>query len=181
MRNGLSGTGETSGRVGFKRSQFWKEPEKDFSPQFHGESLAGKEDMIAKGFKEVRFKNFADLIDSVTKKGSFQKAAHDTLIETTESRNETIRVGLAIIRKVQNAARSTFGRNKTKPKEFRIRTDTSKSVGKTAAFLDHLAGVCAKYHDELLGNGLAEEDFAAITTAYANLVTSDSIQRIECL
>ncbi len=135
-----------------------------------------KEEMIAKGFKEVRINNFANLIDSVTRKGSLQKAAHDTMIQNTESQNKFLEEGQTIIRKIQNAGRSAFGKNKTKLKEFRIGSNASKSVGKISPLLDHLAGVCTKYHDELVENGLTEEDIASITPAYANLVTADSIQ-----
>ncbi len=137
---------------------------------------AHKDEMVAKGFKEVRLQNFADLMDSVTRKISLQKAAQDTMMANTESQNIAIQQARTVIRKIQNAGKAKFGLNKTKQKEFKIGANTSNGVGKTAELLDYLAAVCTKYHDDLIESGLTEEDFAAITPTYANLVTADSIQ-----
>ncbi|HUI30369.1 MAG TPA: hypothetical protein VLX91_09135 [Candidatus Acidoferrales bacterium] len=133
-------------------------------------------DMIAKGFKQIRFQNFGDKIKAVVAKSSTQKAAHETLSLNTVSQNAAIQEGLNMETKIQNAGKSAFGKDKTKQKEFRIGAPKSKSVSKLAQNLDYLAGVCTKYHDELIENGLTEDDFTALSTTYANLVTADAVQ-----
>lgn len=135
-----------------------------------------KADMIAKGFKEIRFQNFDDMLNAVIKKNSTQKAAHETLSQNTATQNSAIQDGLNMETKIQNAARSAFGKDKAKLKEFKIGTAKSKSVSKLSQNLDYLAGVCTKYHDELVENGMTEDDFTALSTTYANLVTADTVQ-----
>jgi prophage DNA circulation protein len=132
--------------------------------------------MIAKGFKDIRFQNFDGMLSAVINKSSTQKAAHETLTQNTASQNSAIQNGLSMVTKIQNAAKSAFGKNKTKLREFKIGTDKSKSVSKLSQLLDYLAGVCTKYHSDLIENGLTEEDFAAISATYANLVTADTVQ-----
>lgn len=135
-----------------------------------------KDEMLAKGFKEIRFKTMDDMLAAVVKTNSTQMAAHDNVAQNTESQNAAIAAGFAMITKIQNAARSAFGRNKTKQKEFRIGSKKSKSVGRLSELLDYLAGVCTKYHEVLIENGLTEDDFASISSVYANLVTADALQ-----
>jgi hypothetical protein len=133
-------------------------------------------DMVAKGFKEARFQNLDDLIKDVVAKSSTQKAAHETLSQNTEAQNSAIQDGLDMETKVQNAAKSAFGKDKTKLKEFKIGAAKSKSVSKLSQDLDYLAGVCTKYHDDLIENGMTQDDFTALSTTYANLVTADTVQ-----
>jgi len=132
--------------------------------------------MIAKGFKPIRFQNFDDMIKAVVSKSSTQNAAHKTLLQNTAAQNKAIQDGIDMIAKIRNAARSAFGKDKTKLKEFKIGDRESKNVSRVSQSLDYLAGACTKNHDDLIENGLTEDDFAAISTVYANLVTADTVQ-----
>jgi hypothetical protein len=138
--------------------------------------LVYQADMITKGFKPIRFQSFDDMIKAAVSKTSTQQAAHETISQNTGTQDSAIKDALAMVTKIQNAARSAFGKDKRKLKEFGIGGKKSKSVGKVGQTLDYLAGACTKYHDELIENGLTPDDFAAITTTYANLVTANTVQ-----
>ncbi|HUI29326.1 MAG TPA: hypothetical protein VLX91_03840 [Candidatus Acidoferrales bacterium] len=133
-------------------------------------------EMIAKGFKEARFQSFDDSLNAVVRKNSTQKAAHSTLLQSTSDQNDAIDEGVKMVTKIQDAAKSAFGKNRTKLNEFKIGAKKPYVVSRLAALLDYLAGVCTKYHDELIENGLTEDDFTAITAAYTNLVSTDAVQ-----
>ena len=135
-----------------------------------------KDELVTKGFKDTRFQDFSDALNAVIKKSSTQTAAQSTMVQSTDDQNSAIKDAIAIAAKVQNAARSAFGKNKPKMKEFKVGTRKTRSVSQLSQLLDYLAGVCTKYHDELVENGMTADDFADLSSAYATLVTTDAVQ-----
>lgn len=135
-----------------------------------------KAELTAKGFKEARFTDFDSSLDAVLKKDASQKSAHAMLLQKTADQDSAVENGLKTITKIQNAAKSAFGRDKTRLKEFKVGTDKSKSVSQLTIDLEYFTGLCAKYHDELIENGMTEEDVAAVSTTYGTLVSSDALQ-----
>jgi len=134
------------------------------------------EKLIPKGGQKKIDQLNAALQDLI-KKNSMQVSAHTTMEQKTEAQNNAIHNALEVISQVQEAAKSAFAGNKVKLKEFRVGIDKPKTATGIITLLDYLTGIAQEYTDELLANGMTQEDITNLSTVYATLVAANAVAK----
>ncbi len=130
----------------------------------------------SKGFGGDRTKKLEDKIADLEKKDTEQKDAEKLLADLTEGQNNLAAQALDIVRSVQNAGQSALGKSPATNKEFMIGAVKGTSVTRLLEVLRYFIGLGLKYHDQLIANGMSEEDITSIGTLYGALTTADAKQ-----
>ncbi len=130
----------------------------------------------AKGFGAERTKRLEDKVADLEKKDTEQKDAEKLLGDLTDEQNNLAAQALEIIRSAQNAGQSALGKTPATDKEFMIGKIKGTNVTKLLEALRYFVGLGLKYHDQLIANGMSEEDIESIGTLYGTLTTADAKQ-----
>ena len=135
-----------------------------------------KPQFASKGFGDDRIKRLEDETSDLEAKDSSQKAAESQLEELTAEQNKLVARGVEIIRSVQNAGQSAFGKEPAALRDFKIGQTLGRGVPKMLETLRYFIGLGIKYHDQLMVNGMTEDDIAEIGTVYGQLTVADAKQ-----
>ena len=129
-----------------------------------------------KGFDKARRDEFDAAIQDALAKDSEQKKANKTLEQFTQAQEKAIDDALAAISLLQNAAKSAYGDDKAKLKEFVVGEKKQRNASTLRTTLEYLEGVAQKYTAVLLKNGMAQQDIAGIPTVCDALTNADKVQ-----
>ena len=129
-----------------------------------------------KGFDKIRRDELDAAIKEAIEKDSDQKAASKTLEQLTQSQEKAIDDSLAIINLMQNAARSAFGDDRAKLKEFGVGEKKRRNASTLRTTLEYLNDVAQKYSAILIKNGMTQQEITNIPTICNALAKSDEVQ-----
>lgn len=135
-----------------------------------------KADLATKGYSVERVAKFDASKADLLGKDSAQKLAQVTLEQRTKEQDAIMVAAGNIITKLQNAASSAYGKDKTALKEFRVGVEKPRTVSKMETTLEYLTGVAAKHATDLIANGFTQDDISSLSTIYGNLVAADAVQ-----
>jgi hypothetical protein len=129
-----------------------------------------------KGFDKARRDELDAAIQEVIAKDSAQKEANKSLDQLTQAQEKAIDDGLAVIVLMQNAAKSAFGDDKAKLKEFGVGEKKRRNASTLRTTLEYMNGVAVKYKAVLLKNGMTQQEIDSIPTICNALAQADEIQ-----
>jgi hypothetical protein len=110
-------------------------------------------------------------------KNKAQQDAMQTVSDLTDAQNKTMTRGMALIRKVQSAAKGEYGEeNKQVMKEFHIGNQSIMTVKGMMSELKYMKGVAEKRFADLKKAGLKQSDIDNFDTIIAELDDRDSRQ-----
>jgi len=123
-------------------------------------------------------------LDGVVEKDTRQKKAMEMVTNFTEFQKKSMDVGLALIRKTQNAVKAAYGEdNKSKMREFHIGGNGIRTVKAMMSELKYMKGVATDHKGDLTKSGLKDNDianFGAISTALSDSDTQqENAKKIE--
>ncbi len=125
--------------------------------------------------KQKMDKLHADTADLVNK-NSAQKAAQMTAEQKTKEQDDLMKDAERAVTQIQNAAKSAFPGKEVTLKEFKVGMNKPNSVKAMIALLAYLAGGVQKYSEDLLANGLTQDDITNLSNLYAILVGAEAAQ-----
>lgn len=114
----------------------------------------------------------ADLLDKDKK----QKQAVVLVAEKTALQNQVMQRGSDALNKIQNGAKSAFGKNKTMLKEFHIGLEKPLAVKAMMTELVYMSSTATAYLADLKKNGVKEADVTMLGTIGAELKAVDADQ-----
>jgi hypothetical protein len=112
----------------------------------------------------------------LAEKDKQQKLAVDLVAKKTALQNQIMQDGMDAINKIQNAAKSAFGKNKTITKEFHIGIDKPVTVKGMMRELAYIKDTATTYVDDLKKNGIKDADIAVLDTIADGLKEADADQ-----
>jgi hypothetical protein len=112
----------------------------------------------------------------LAEKDKKQKQAVDLVAEKTALQNQVMQQGTDAINKIQNGAKSAFGKNKTITKEFHIGLDKPVTVKAMMRELAYIKDTATMYLTDLKKNGIKDADIAVLDTIAADLKEADGDQ-----
>jgi len=130
--------------------------------------------LIAKGGQK-KMDQLEFVRQDLVKKNSTQVAAETAMEQKTAAQDQAVRDAHDAISQLQEAAKSAFTGDKVKLKEFSVGIDKPENAKGTITLLDYLTGVAQKYHDDLVENGMTDEDITNLSTIYAALVAANAV------
>lgn len=132
--------------------------------------------MQAKGFDESSYLAFKTAKEELTAKETAQQRAVKFAQSKTADQDTLIKEITAVIKMVQNAAKSAFGKDEQKLKLFKVKERIPTSVKGLRSLCEYLKEMVAEQNEILLKNGLSQEDIDSLGLASSNLTTVDAEQ-----
>ena len=114
----------------------------------------------------------ADLRDKDTK----QKQAMTLVAEKTALQNQIMQQGVDALNKIQNGAKSAFGKNKTVLKEFHIGMDKPTTVKAMMTELTYMSDTATAHLTDLKKTGIKDADITLLGTIGTTLKAADADQ-----
>ena len=128
------------------------------------------------GFTAETYTGITDARITLRQKETAQNNAVTFYKERTNAQNAEVSKAQDLIRRVRDAARGAYGKDKTKLEPFKVNDRMPESVKKLCSHCDYLSGIAEEHKTDLLSNGLIEEDLENLKTASINIDTADTTQ-----
>jgi hypothetical protein len=132
--------------------------------------------MEAKGFSETNYTGLIDARENLISKEVAQQRAVKLVESKTAEQNTAVTETTDLIKKIHNAAMSSYGNDERSLKVFKIGTAIPESINKLRPLCEYLSGVVLEKQEILLKNGLTQEDIDQLNSAYGRLVATDASQ-----
>ncbi|RJP70817.1 MAG: hypothetical protein C4539_05795 [Ignavibacteriales bacterium] len=134
------------------------------------------ETLTQKGFTKAKEDALVNAYNEVKLKNGVQLKAVKLAIERTAAQNAAFNNLLGLITRIQNAAKSAYGRNDAVLKKFRVGDKQPNTVGRLTSWGEYFTGIILEHDEDLLANGLLQEDLTNLSLYYANLIAADTSQ-----
>jgi hypothetical protein len=132
--------------------------------------------MAAKGFSDSTYTALIDAKENLKIKEAAQQKAVKLAEDKTVEQNLSITEVTDLIKKIRNAARSSYGNDERNLKLFKIGELIPGSVKKLRPLCEYLSGLILEKQEILLQNGLTQEDIDELHSAYGKIVSVDASQ-----
>ncbi len=134
------------------------------------------ETLTQKGFTKAKEDALVNAYNEVKLKNGVQLKAVKLAIERTAAQNAAFNNLLGLITRIQNAAKSAYGRNDAVLKKFRVGDKQPNTVGRLTSWGEYFTGIILEHDEDLLANGLLQDDLTNLSLYYANLIAADTAQ-----
>lgn len=133
-------------------------------------------DLSAKGFNQQRKEKLHNSIVTARTKETAQQKAVKHVNEKTAGQNTATEQGTQLIVKIQNAAKSAYGSDPASLKRYRIGETKPRGIGGLLSWMNYFQTLLVENDDDLLANGLMQEDITAFGNCLTVLTSADTVQ-----
>ncbi len=132
--------------------------------------------LAGKGFTADKEADLRSAYEEAKQKTAAQIKAAKLVQDKTGEQNRTFTLLDEYIVKVQNAAKSAYGNEKSILKKFRVGEKKANTCKALATWGEYFTGLIMDYEEVLLKNGLVQTDIAEFENRYQTFLGADAAQ-----